>query len=161
MRREGVFLFLCSCAGCPEKTRTPFWMWGTIEKSMKNNDFGLFGPSSVASWRPLGASWKLLGLFGRSLGRLGACVRRFGALLDPPRDPRSHQGAPRGAPQNLRGAPKSPQELPGSPRELPGAPKSPREPPGAPKSPREPLGNWGPGPQETFSPSRPHDCRAA
>ena len=95
-----------------------------IEKTMKINDFGIFGPSSVASWRPLGASWKLLGLFGRSLGRLGASVRRFGALLDPPRDPRSHQGAPRGAPQNLRGAPKSPQELPGSPREPPGAPRS-------------------------------------
>ena len=89
------------------KARTPKTL---KNKTININDFGIFGPSSVTSWRPLGASWKLLGLFGRSLGRLGACVRRFGALLDPPRDPRSHQGAPRGAPKNPRGAPRSPQE---------------------------------------------------
>ena len=40
----------------------------TSEKQIQINDFGLFGPSWVASWRPLGACWGPPAPLGKFLG---------------------------------------------------------------------------------------------
>ena len=81
-----------------------------IEKTMKVNDFGIFGPSSVASWRPLGASWRSLGPSGGHLGRLKALCRCLGATRGPGGPSRRPIDAGSGSSWEHPGAPGSARE---------------------------------------------------